>query len=128
MDNAQGINRSKKSQKMDLFNSLLGESLKSIPIIFAEYIAPIASKIENNGAMDTCRIIHQPFKAVLPKIRGINPVITIPKKLMSHKVLTIFRLSLTMNQLSSNSVESIHFPNPLKNNKAKSDKIRKTDK
>ena len=128
MDNAQGINRSKKSQKMDLLNSLLGVSLKSIPIFFAEYIAPIASKIENNGAMDTCRIIHQPFKAVLPKIRGINPVITIPKKLMSHKGLTIFRLCLTMNQLSSNSVESIHFPNPLINNKAKSDRIRKMDK
>ena len=78
--------------------------------------------------MDTCRIIHQPFKPVLPRIRGINPVITIPKKLMSHEVLTIFRLGLTINQLSSNSVESIHFPNPLINNKANSDRIRKTDK
>ena len=82
---------------MILLNLLSGALLKTIPIIFAQYNAPIASKIENNGAMDTCRIIHQPFKVVLPKIRGKNPVIAIPKKLMNHKVLITFRLALTMN-------------------------------
>tara|TARA_B100000953_G_scaffold213127_1_gene176115 strand:- start:369 stop:662 length:294 start_codon:yes stop_codon:yes gene_type:complete len=97
MDNAFGINRNKKNQKRILLNLLSGESLKSIPIFFAQYNAPIASKIENNGAMDTCRIIHQRSKVVLPRIRGKNPVIAIPIKLMNHKVLIIFLLELTMN-------------------------------
>tara|TARA_B100001013_G_scaffold331429_1_gene247005 strand:- start:511 stop:840 length:330 start_codon:yes stop_codon:yes gene_type:complete len=97
IDNAFGINRNKNSQKKILLNPLSDISLKSIPIFFAQYNARIASEIENNGAMDTCRIIHQPFKVVLPRIRGKNPVIAIPKKLMNHKVLITFRLALTMN-------------------------------